>query len=365
MSRLVAILALLLLTGGALSGCDKNAKSAPAYQVSDPHRYPEAEPEAAAPGMTGKNLVGYAPATDFTGAAPEDAASKAGAMFDGSKGNGGLGADVSVEGGNPTGGKGKRVQYTAASSPRVTDLNGKVPPLPDGYDYSGTGATPGSAKGAGQALLEFAAFQVEQKFPSVAPIMSRMGWHAEPPARPDSPQKPYRVTVHHTAGRHPMTEEETAKAVKDTQHYHMVGRGLQGTYNFKDIGYHFLIAGDGRVAEGVRAEYWGTHAGGANAGNLGIAMMGNFDKYKPTDASVESLTRLVTFLALKYQQKPKTKGFLEPHLHYNNTGCPGRHMMSILESLRQKIDREHEIVMAGGRLGADFTPLAVVAAPSA
>ncbi|MDP3541301.1 MAG: peptidoglycan recognition family protein [Elusimicrobiota bacterium] len=357
MRRLFPLVA-LVLAAGALTGCEE--KNSPA--VSTGSYRPSAPPADGAPvrRLSGKNLMAYAPATDFVAAAPEDAAHGASAMFDGARTRGG----VTLVGYTPASapsGRGKRLPYTADASRRVTDLGGVVPPLPDDYDYSRGGATPGSAKDAGQTLLGFASFQIAQKFPTVAPIMSRMGWRAAPRRGSNSSHSLYRVTVHHTQGRQPMNEAETASAVKNIQHYHMVGRAREGKEAFDDIGYHFLIAGDGRVVEGRRAEYIGAHAGSSNEGNIGAAMMGDFNKVQPTAAQLESLTRLVTYLSIKYKKDPGQKGFLEAHNHYNNTDCPGRHLMSRLEALRRVIDQENEIIVGGGSIG-DFTPLAVIKA---
>ncbi|MDD5302162.1 MAG: peptidoglycan recognition family protein [Elusimicrobia bacterium] len=364
MRRLLPIMT-FLLAAAALTGCDpeKTAVSAKTGRAPAP-REEEAAPARRA---TGKDLLAYAPATDFTGASPEDAAGKASAMFDGALTRDAVSANgygpVSALGGRA----GKRLPYTAASSERRTDLHGAVPPLPDDYDYSRSGATPGSAREAGQTLLGFASFQIAQKFPTVAPIMSRLGWRAAARRGSNTPQSPYRVTVHHTQGNRPMTEAETAAEVKNIQHYHMAGRGREGKDNFDDIGYHFLIAGDGRVIEGRRAEYLGAHAGGANEGNIGVAMMGDFNKVQPADAQIESLTRLVTYLSVKYKKDPNAKGFLEAHQHYTSTDCPGRNLMAMLGSLRRKIDQENEIIVGGGSVGAvaAFTPLAVIGAPGA
>lgn len=358
MRRLLPLVA-LVLAAGALTGCeeknDQAVSSAP-FRPSSPR-----EADAPARRHSGKDLMAYAPATDFVGAAPEDAAHGASAMFDGTRVRGGATGARFQLASAPGGRRGKRLPLTALSSPRLTDLGGAEPPLPDDYDYSRSGATPGTAKGAGQTLLGFASFQLAQKFPTVAPIMSRLGWRAAPRNGSNSSHTPYRVTVHHTQGSQPMNEAETARAVKNIQHYHMVGRAREGKEAFDDIGYHFLIAGDGRVVEGRRAEYLGAHAGGANGGNIGAAMMGDFNKVKPTDAQLESLTRLVTYLSIKYKKDPDAKGFLEAHMHYTNTDCPGRNLMSRLDALRRVIDKENEIIVSGGSIG-DFTPLAVIKA---
>ena len=362
MRRLLPIVA-LVLASGALTGCNEDKKAVSSNPGSAPAPREERAPRR---NYSGKDLVAYAPATDFSGAAPEDAANGASAMFDGTRMRDAVGAAGFVPAAGATG-RGKRLPFTAAASERITDLRGAVPPLPDDYDYSRSGATPGSAKEAGQTLLGFASFQIEQKFPTVAPIMSRLGWRAAPRRGSNTPHSPRRVTVHHTQGKQAMTEAETAQAVKNIQHYHMVGRAREGKEAFDDIGYHFLVAGDGRVIEGRRAEYLGAHAGGANNDNIGVAMMGDFNKVRPTNAQIESLTRLVTFLSVKYKKDPNAKGFLEAHQHYTNTDCPGTHLMAMLDSLRRKIDKENEIVVGGGIAGgyADFTPLAVVGNPKA
>lgn len=352
----------LILAAHTLSGCE-GGKEAVSAQSG---RAPATSAPAVARSAAGKDLLAYAPPSDFSGASPEEASGQSGALFDGTRMRDAVSANGFVPVASAAERTGKRLPYTAAASERITDLHGAVPPLPDDYDYSRSGATPGSAREAGQTLLGFAKFQVEQKFPTVAPIMSRLGWHAAPRVGSNEAQSPYRVTVHHTQGHRAMTEAEAASDVKGTQHYHMVGRGQEGKDNFADIGYHFLIAGDGRVVEGRRAEYIGAHVKDGNDGNIGISMMGDFNKMKPSDAQVESLTRLVTYLAIKYKKDPEAKGFLEGHQHYNNTDCPGKNMMAILAALRHKIDKEKEMIMAGGVAGTNgFTPLAVVDSPSA
>ncbi|MCR4296049.1 MAG: hypothetical protein NUW21_10975, partial [Elusimicrobia bacterium] len=197
MRRLLPLVA-LVLAAGALTGCDE--KNQPVS--SEPSR-PDAPREESAPArrLSGKNLMADAPATDFVGAAPEDAAHGASALFDGTRMRDGVSTAGYVPGSVPGGRRGKRLPYTADASARITDLRGAVPPLPDDYDYSRSGATPGTAKDAGRTLLGFASFQLSQKFPSVAPIMSRLGWRASPRRGSNSAHAPYRVTVHHTQGK--------------------------------------------------------------------------------------------------------------------------------------------------------------------
>ncbi|MBI4061224.1 MAG: N-acetylmuramoyl-L-alanine amidase [Elusimicrobia bacterium] len=354
----------VLLFAAVFSGCDDDEPAPPVKAGGD-----AAAREASAPRAPGRDLRAYAPATDFSGASAEDAAARAGALFDGARAHDAVPADAPSSGPDSDGRRGKRLPYTAAESERISDLRGAaVPPAPEnGLGDPPSAALPDVARAAGRTLLDFAAFQLEQKFPAAAPIMSRLGWRAAPRRGANQEHAPYRVTVHHTQGPRPMNEAQTAAAVRAIQRHHMVGRGREGKGAFEDIGYHFLIAGDGRVVEGRRAEYLGAHAGGANQGNIGVAMMGDFTKIRPTREQSESLVRLVTFLAVKYKKDSAAADFLEGHQHYNKTECPGRNLMAILESLRRKMAEGRGVILAGGKVGGDsgFTPLAVLGAAKA
>lgn len=226
-----------------------------------------------------------------------------------------------------------RQPLVAAVGPRrgARDLRGVTPPALDPLDFA-TGAD-ARTQGAGRVLAEFDEF-ARSMYGASTGIMSRAGWGARARKGEAEAMRPTHVTVHHTDGNQTFTAEDTAREVKQIQYYHMYGRAAEGKDVWSDIGYHFLIDGAGRVVEGRPAETLGAHAGGANDKNIGISMMGDYNKLKPTDAQVRSLTRLVTFLAIKYRQNPTRDGFLEPHLHYGQTDCPGRNMMAILQELR-------------------------------
>lgn len=245
----------------------------------------------------------------------------------------------------------------AGSARRVTGLRRVVPPAPDADGAAGADL-PGLARGAGKVLAAFDAFQ-RSVYADPAQVVSRWGWRAAKRKGRPVPMTPTHVTVHHTQGPQTMSAAAAARAVRNIQHYHMVGRAAEGKDVWDDIGYHFLIDGAGDVAEGRPAETLGAHAGGANENNIGIAMMGDFNRLKPTPAQVQSLTRLVSFLAVKYHQDPARAHFLEPHQHYNNTDCPGKNMMSILKTLRGRIDAETdrlETRLAGAKPG-QFVPV--------
>jgi hypothetical protein len=247
---------------------------------------------------------------------------------------------------------------SAHSAELASRRRGEEPPLPDDPAQLKTAADAAgaAARGAGKVLLGFAADQIAQGYATIYPILSRAGWHAVPRRGEPVPMHPTRVTIHHTDGRQTMTEADTIAEVRSIQRFHM---GPERGWD--DIGYHFLIDGAGRVVEGRPAETLGAHVLSANEDNIGIAMMGDFEKVHPTAAQVESLTRLVSYLAVKYKQDPSARGFVQPHRHYGNTDCPGRNMMSIFEKLRADIDGEARQILA--RQNAEpgrFQPVAVV-----
>jgi hypothetical protein len=117
----------------------------------------------------------------------------------------------------------------------------------------------------------------------------------------------------------------------------------------------------------------GTHVKNGNGGNVGISMIGDYNRDPLTDAQKESLKRLVTFLALKYRIDPRQKGFLEPHRHFrqgedNDTDCPGKNVIAYLPLLRDQIKERTFSDMAAlgsvmpvgaGGPAADFQPLVV------
>lgn len=242
-------------------------------------------------------------------------------------------------------------QKVVLARPMPVRLDGREPPAPD------------LDRNAGRTLSAFENFE-KKMYGYAEPIISRFGWRARKQNGRPEKQVPYRITIHHTETSLTMKEEETIRNVRAIQRYHMVGRGEEGKDDFEDIAYHFLIDGAGRVIEGRHAEIEGSHAGGANEGNIGIALMGDFNKKKPTQAQMDSLRRLVSFLALQYKHDPADKGFIEGHRHYTSTACPGRHLAPLLSQLRLDAEREKtEIVKKIQSDPEEFTPL-LASAPS-
>ncbi len=338
----------LLLLAAALpffAGCNEPGDEAEDSFSGDAPRVQE-QPSSELAAETSGLEAGSRDLRDAVAGAPvlggEEAAQYWRKSFDGdSRALGGLDGPPAVAAyGGGRSGPGPGVKLSA---PRKNTLSVNDPPAPlaAAVPNANLPATaPGDGpRGAGPTMALFDAFQKKVYSYSV-PLLSRLGWNAGKRRGHDVAHSPYHVTVHHTQGVMTMSEADTAAAVRGIQRYHMVGRAREGKEAFEDIGYHFLIDGSGRIVEGRRAEVLGAHAGESNNGNIGIALMGNFNKIEPTREQITSLRRLVSFLAIKYRKDPMQKGFLEGHRHFNHTDCPGKNLFAILGELRQEIDLE-------------------------
>ncbi|MCK8678201.1 peptidoglycan recognition protein family protein [Streptomyces lichenis] len=150
------------------------------------------------------------------------------------------------------------------------------------------------------------------------------------------------VTVHHTvtANRDP----DPAATIRAIFELHAVRNG------WGDIGYHFLVDGEGRVYEGRASGDDGPpghnsanevvtafHTGGFNTGNIGVALLGDLDKAPPTPAARRALTRLAAALTDRHTLDPlrplaytassgrvrRLPSAVNGHGLWTPTACPG------------------------------------------
>lgn len=355
-------LPLLALSAAAALGC---SQCDPAQQASakgfNAESGPGGEPGPAsleAPPPSGQlAAVGPAGSSSFSGEVTDDGR----ALFDGDRMRDALGSGGAVRGGyadnshkwaalrgQVSSSRQGRAAYRAVPPPRGTTGNGvrpdaSVPDVPAGRVFN---------------LSEYQRFE-QAMYTTVYPVLTRMGWNARSRRGGASGMDPYRLTVHHTQGHQTFGEAATAAAVRGIQGFH------QGPERgWADIGYHFLIDGDGRVAEGRPANVLGAHAAEANQGNLGISLMGDFNVRQPTDSQMDSLERLAAYLALRYDIPVMKTGYLEGHNHHGETSCPGRNLDARLAEVRSRVVQEEAKIRdrdaADGKPNyAAFTPLVV------
>lgn len=183
------------------------------------------------------------------------------------------------------------------------------------------------------------------------PVVRRSQWKARrirARGRPEPMGKVTRVTLHHTASKRlPGTSwSSNAVMMRNLQADHQDGRG------WADLGYHYVIDRQGRVWQGRDARWQGAHAGNgaANRNNVGIALVGDFDRYAPSAAQKRSLKRLVRWVCSTHDVAPSR---IAGHQHVlkaftgGGTACPGRHLNAYLGELRRAVtaDRRRAVGM--------------------
>lgn len=101
--------------------------------------------------------------------------------------------------------------------------------------------------------------------------------------------------------------------------------------NWDDIGYHFLIGNkrpftrDGKLYIGRPENRIGAHAFGFNEESLGICLIGNLDKNKPSRKQIKTL---IDFLKEKKDQYDIPKKNILGHHELPNVkkSCPGKNL---------------------------------------
>jgi len=168
-------------------------------------------------------------------------------------------------------------------------------------------------------------------------IVSREKWGARPADTAlMMSQVPREIVIHHTSGKQ-QPKVTLAQKLRGLQGFSQ----LAGTVNGRpkaawgDLPYHFYIDLTGRIGEGRDLNYAGdTNTRYSTANRIQVVLEGHFDKEEPTPAQLQSLDRLVLWLAAKYQV-PATG--ISGHNDHVATDCPGRNLKSYLPQLQRKV----------------------------
>lgn len=210
-------------------------------------------------------------------------------------------------------------------------------------EYSGIWSKPTTVAARPPVDVEPSVKTAKPEVRRVAPpplrLLKRNQWNARP-VRTSSVNpmtQPFRITVHHTADQ----ENLSTVGQSDPREYlKILQRHCQNNLDWGDLGYHFLISKDGRIWEGRPMKYQGAHAGNPtlNRGNIGVALIGNFDRTKPSTAQVRSLQNLLASLCDLYRIEPSK---IFGHGDLKTTGCPGKHLSSILRELVRKLENSN------------------------
>ncbi|EDW72656.2 uncharacterized protein Dwil_GK17119 [Drosophila willistoni] len=159
---------------------------------------------------------------------------------------------------------------------------------------------------------------------TLAQIVPRSSW-CRTPLSPRLPRLmgPVRyIIIHHTVTPACYNPFQCQNAIRRIQLDHLRRR-------FRDIGYNFLIGGDGRIYEGLGFGIRGEHAPHYNSQSIGIAFIGNFQAGLPPPQMLQAARTLIQIAVQRRQVVPNY--ILLGHCQTKGTLCPGQHLLNELK----------------------------------
>jgi len=146
-------------------------------------------------------------------------------------------------------------------------------------------------------------------------LVPRSRWTSKAPGTNNRPMgRVSRITIHHTAEHGAVATLPDVEVIRRIENYHRNGR------KWCAIGYHYLIGKDGRVYEGRPANLQGAHVLSENESNIGISVMGDFNRKLP---SQRQLAALQGFLEDSRDRFKVGRSRVYGHRDLNRSECPG------------------------------------------
>lgn len=157
------------------------------------------------------------------------------------------------------------------------------------------------------------------------------------------------AVVHHTATANDYSPEAVPSILRSIYRYHAI------SLKWGDIGYNVLVDNFGRAWQGRAGDFWhyntvGAHASGVNAWTFGISVLGNYTDFRPSDAAVDTVSRVIAYKLKPTGLNPlelqttihKGKGTItvpvvSGHRDVGATACPGNAFYEFLPTLRQMV----------------------------
>ncbi|XP_070496512.1 peptidoglycan-recognition protein LE-like [Chironomus tepperi] len=145
-----------------------------------------------------------------------------------------------------------------------------------------------------------------------------------------------KIIICHTVTKECLTKDECIKNVQYMQNLH-----LGPDFKFSEIGYNFIIGGDGNVYEGRGWYKQGAHTSGYNRGSIGIAYIGNFVNKLPNDKQLAAGFALIA-------EGIKRKIFSDDYVIFGasqlrNTQSPGDEFLKIIKKWPHASQLSHEL----------------------
>ena len=136
------------------------------------------------------------------------------------------------------------------------------------------------------------------------------------------------IVVHHTAG---MASNDIRQVSAEISRLHRRKFRQMGKSAGLHVAYHYLITPNGKVWQVRDPDDIGHHAGNWNVNkhSLGICLVGDFSKHRPTKAQVKSLDTLVRRL----QAERQIKRSVIPHSYCRATLCCGEYLKREIRKL--------------------------------
>ena len=135
-----------------------------------------------------------------------------------------------------------------------------------------------------------------------------------------------RITVHHDA----IMPVPTGSYADSVRRMRLIRTGHLNN-GWADIGYHFAIDPSGRIWQARPLELQGAHVKYNNPGNLGIVVFGNYEQIRPTQATLQSVNKMLAYAMGRFSV-PLSR--VHTHQELRSTACPGRYLQAQMNSTR-------------------------------
>ncbi|MDX1565520.1 MAG: peptidoglycan recognition family protein [Phycisphaeraceae bacterium] len=137
-----------------------------------------------------------------------------------------------------------------------------------------------------------------------------------------------RITIHHE-GYKPVWFSDVAS----TRDRLELIRKSHRSRGWSDIGYHFILDRGGRVWEGRPVRYQGAHVRSNNRHNIGVMVLGNFERQKPSAAQLRTLPQFIAKLRRHYKVEASK---IYTHRELVATSCPGKNLQPQVVAMRRQ-----------------------------
>lgn len=153
-------------------------------------------------------------------------------------------------------------------------------------------------------------------------IASRSSWGARRPNGDRNLSGLARdVVLHHTVTAQLSPDASVRQERAQMRLLEKIGQSRFGS----GISYNVVIFPSGRAYQGVSFNRRGTHTGGHNSTVRSICFAGDYEKYEPTKAQLETAAAIVAEGRGKWW---RSNARVQGHRNYSSTSCPGKNVYS-------------------------------------